>query len=114
MQHGDDNHKGLSFWLYKHDQFAIREARMLYQREKLRKEMTRLDGQPARKRWLKTNVYAQMPLFFRSLIYFLYRYFIRLGFLDGTPGLVFHFLQGFWYRFYVDVKIWESEDIPSR
>ena len=48
-----------------------------------------------------------MPLFFRSFIYFFYRYFIRFGFLDGIRGLIFHFLQGFWYRFLVDVKIYE-------
>ena len=34
-----------------------------------------------------------------SALYFGYRYFLRLGFLDGRPGLIFHFLQGFWFRF---------------
>jgi hypothetical protein len=29
--------------------------------------------------------------------------------LDGHEGLVFHFLQGFWYRFLVDAKIYEIE-----
>jgi len=38
---------------------------------------------------------------------FLYRYILRLGFLDGTPGLIFHVLQGFWFRFYIDARIWE-------
>ena len=28
-------------------------------------------------------------------------------FLDGKPGLVWHFLQGGWYRFLVDAKIYE-------
>ncbi|HEY3130070.1 MAG TPA: glycosyltransferase family 2 protein, partial [Acidobacteriota bacterium] len=37
-----------------------------------------------------------------------YRYFLRLGFLDGKEGLIFHFLQGCWYRFLVDVKIFEQ------
>jgi hypothetical protein len=35
------------------------------------------------------------------------RYTIGLGFLDGKEGLIFHFLQGFWYRFLVDAKIYE-------
>ena len=47
------------------------------------------------------------PLFFRAFLYFLMRYTIGLGFLDGIEGLVFHFLQGFWYRFLVDAKIYE-------
>ena len=54
----------------------------------------------------------------RSFSYFIYRYIIRLGFLDGYQGLCFHFLQGFWYRFLADAKYKEfisrinnSEDI---
>ena len=37
----------------------------------------------------------------------MYRYVLRLGFLDGKEGLVFHFLQGCWYRFQVDSYILE-------
>jgi hypothetical protein len=33
----------------------------------------------------------------------------RLGILDGRSGFIFHFLQGFWYRFLVDVKVREVE-----
>ena len=36
-------------------------------------------------------------------------YFLKLGFLDGRKGLVWHFLQGFWYRFLVDAKILQIE-----
>jgi hypothetical protein len=63
--------------------------------------------QSSRKRWIKEKVYSKIPLFVRPFIYFLYRYFIRLGFLDGGAGLVWHFLQGFWYRFLVDAKMYE-------
>jgi hypothetical protein len=38
----------------------------------------------------------------------MYRYFLRLGFLDGREGLIFHFLQGFWFRFLVDAMIYEE------
>jgi hypothetical protein len=47
----------------------------------------------------------------RALLFFLYRYFLRLGFLDGWQGFAFHFLQGFWYRFLVDVKVHELETL---
>ena len=40
---------------------------------------------------------------------FFYRHVLRLGFLDGRAGAAFHFLQGFWYRFLVDVKVSEVE-----
>ncbi|MGV3602419.1 MAG: glycosyltransferase family 2 protein, partial [Dyadobacter fermentans] len=62
--------------------------------------------QEQRTRFLKIK-YANMPLFTRPFIYFTYRYFIKLGFLDGTKGLIWHVLQGFWYRFLVDAKIYE-------
>ena len=43
----------------------------------------------------------------RPLVRFAYAYVLRLGFLDGRQGFVFHFLQGFWYRFLVDIHIAE-------
>lgn len=67
-----------------------------------------LFGSPIeRKRFLKNHVFQKTPLFVRSIGYFMYRYFIRLGFLDGSKGLVFHFLQGFWFRFLVDAMVLE-------
>ena len=67
-----------------------------------------LGTQEERKRYLKKK-YAKLPLFTRPFIYFIWRYFIKLGFLDGKQGLIWHFLQGFWYRFLVDAKIYELE-----
>lgn len=61
-----------------------------------------------KKRWLKNNVWYRSPLLVRPLVFFLYSYFLRLGFLDGKNGLIYHFLQAFWFRFLVDAKIHES------
>ncbi|WP_127076249.1 glycosyltransferase family 2 protein [Rhodomicrobium lacus] len=61
-----------------------------------------------RTRWLKERLYSRVPLFARPFLYFLYRYVICLGFLDGRPGLIWHVLQGFWYRFYIDSKVYEA------
>lgn len=47
-------------------------------------------------------------MFLRAFAYWFYRYVIRLGFLDGLPGMVFHFMQAFWYRFLVDAKLYEA------
>jgi glycosyltransferase involved in cell wall biosynthesis len=60
-----------------------------------------------RTRWLKEFLYNKIPLFLRPFLYFIYRYFFCLGFLDGYPGLIFHILQGFWYRFYIDAILYE-------
>ena len=53
--------------------------------------------------------YYKMPKFFRAHLYFLYRYWFRLGFLDGTEGRIYHFLQAYWYRFLVDAKMYQCE-----
>lgn len=60
------------------------------------------------RRWLRERYY-KLPIFIRPFLYFIYRYFFKLGFLDGKEGLIFHFLQGFWYRFLVDAKIYEMK-----
>ncbi|QIZ05648.1 glycosyltransferase family 2 protein [Priestia megaterium] len=62
-----------------------------------------------RKKWLKYIVYYKTPLMVRAHWYFIYRYYFKLGFLDGKQGLIFHFLQGYWYRFLVDAKLFEME-----
>ena len=64
---------------------------------------------PNRTRWFKLNIYTKSPLFIRGFLYFIYRYFFCLGFLDGKEGLIFHVLQGFWYRFYIDARIYEMK-----
>jgi hypothetical protein len=61
-----------------------------------------------RRRWLR-NTYGRGPLFARAFLYGSYRYFFRRGFLDGKEGLIFHVLQGFWFRFLVDALIYERK-----
>ncbi len=67
----------------------------------------KLSGDPIQQRRYIKNIYERFPLFVRPVIYFLVRYFLRLGFLDGKRGLIFHFLQCFWFRFLIDAKIYE-------
>lgn len=66
-----------------------------------------------RRRYTK-SIYEKFPLFVRPFIYFFIRYFLKLGFLDGLRGLIFHFLQGFWFRFLVDAKIYELRKYRSK
>lgn len=66
-----------------------------------------INGNPMEKRRYLKMKYYQYPIFLRVFIYFIIRYIFRLGFLDGKTGLIFHFLQGFWFRFLVDAKIYE-------
>lgn len=105
----DDNKGSLTWWTEKHNNYATREAidilNIIYDFKKHDGVEPNLVGtQEQRKRWLKIR-YVSMPLFLRPTLYFIWRYFLKLGFLDGKPGLIWHFLQGFWYRFLVDAKI---------
>ena len=62
-----------------------------------------------KKRWFKNHVWYKMPLLVRPLLLFFYSYCLRLGFLDGKAGLIYHVLQAFWFRFLVDAKIVETQ-----
>ena len=107
----DDNRNSLSWWTQKHNSYASREAVDLLNLEygfMAQDRMAKLCGdQASAKRWLKERVYARLPGGARALAYFLYRYVLRFGFLDGRAGLAFHALQGFWYRYLVDAKLHE-------
>ncbi len=56
--------------------------------------------------WFK-RLFYRLPLFVRPFIYFFYRYFILLGFLDGKQGSIFHFMQAFWFRMVWDIRLEE-------
>ncbi|MCE7858075.1 MAG: glycosyltransferase family 2 protein, partial [Ignavibacteria bacterium CHB3] len=110
----DDNLNNLTWWTNKHNHYATREAiDLLNIKYKFLKsdsiEAELSQQQDKRKRWFKEKLYTHIPLFFRPFLYFIYRYIFKLGFLDGIPGLIWHFLQGFWYRFLVDAKIYDIE-----
>jgi glycosyltransferase involved in cell wall biosynthesis len=102
----DENHKGLGFWTAKHNAYADREVRDILAND-ARDSVAQVIDQARGRRRMKAGLYLRSPLFLRALAYWFYRYIFRFGFLDGLPGLVFHLLQGFWYRFLVDAKLYE-------
>lgn len=111
----DWNLNDLTFFTQKHNKYATREAiDVLNQRLGLFPRDDSLNSESASwqasvKRWMKEKIYNRLPFTFSSTLYFLWRYFIQLGFLDGRSGLVYHFLQGWWYRFLVGAKLMELE-----
>lgn len=99
----------LTTWTLRHARWAGLEAEeILAGRNNGSRVKGNIFGGPIeQRRWLREGLYARCPLFVRAFLYWFYRYFCRLGFLDGKEGLIFHFLQGLWYRFLVDAKIYE-------
>jgi glycosyltransferase involved in cell wall biosynthesis len=99
------NVESLSRYIQKHDEYSNWESRVLLQGE------SRSDALPAslfgsqaqRRRWLKRKLYA-LPG--SPVLLFLYRYFWRLGFLDGAPGLIYCGFQAV-QMFHTKAKIYE-------
>ncbi|MFA5598563.1 MAG: glycosyltransferase family 2 protein, partial [Pusillimonas sp.] len=111
----DHNLNDLTFFTDKHNKYATREALdVLNQRLNLFPRDEALNAhsaswQASAKRWAKEKVYNRLPFTVSATLYFLWRYIFQLGFLDGRSGLVYHFLQGYWYRFLVGAKLMELE-----
>ena len=108
----DDNLNSISWWTDKHNHYASREAiQIIVSQTDTTPDASTLGGRlgrvPAVKRFIKNRIYSRIPLALRAFLYFSLRYVVLLGFLDGMPGLFFHFLQGCWYRVLVDAKVIE-------
>ncbi len=108
----DDNLNNLSWWTNKHVGYAIREAVDLLDVEfdltgSAKSDSDIKTSSQAMVKRMKKHKYARQPLFWRSFAYFCYRYFFKLGFLEGKEAFLWHFLQGWWYRTLVDAKVME-------
>lgn len=103
----DENLNDLNWWTQKHTGYAMREVYDIIQSQHAESTHGSLSGQASFKRFLKNKVYNKLPGGLRGGLYFFYRYVIGRGFLDGKAGFYFHFLQAFWYRVYVDAKLFE-------
>ena len=95
------DYKGLDAWINKHVWYSNLELQMYNTQSDLS------GGNIAQKR--KRGFYYRLPLFLRARIYYWYRYYGQLGFLDGKEGKIFIYLQAYWFRFLVDAKVYESE-----
>lgn len=67
------------------------------------------DAQLRRHRKKKFTVYYRAPMFIRAWLWFVYNYYLRLGFLDGREGYLYHYFESYWYRFLVDAKLYEYQ-----
>jgi glycosyltransferase involved in cell wall biosynthesis len=106
----DHNLNNFSWWIQKHNGYSIREVIDLLDVELNLSEKDHSEiniGKEAIEKRKKKLKYVHLPLFFRSFLYFLYRYILKAGFTKGKAGFIWHFFQGWWYRTLVDVKIYE-------
>lgn len=105
-----------SWWTAKHNKYADREMIDVisnkYQIFDIDTQIQKTDNKSAKiKRFIKERIYNRLPLFVGPTLYFLFRYVLCLGFLDGKEGFAYHFFQAFWYRCLVDVRVLEAEKL---
>lgn len=103
--------KGLVRWVEKQARNADREAHLMMIERKSGKKwddsLRNLGEGQLRLRLYR--LWQRLPFIFRASVYFLYRYVLRLGFLDGMPGFIYVFLHGFWFRILIDALYMELE-----
>jgi glycosyltransferase involved in cell wall biosynthesis len=109
----DENLNDIGFFTEKHNRYATREAIEIIDRRLgiLSRASTRVEYTKSRKtrikHWVRDQLQSKLPFTFTAPGYFVWRYVFQLGFLDGRTGLIYHFLQGYWYRFLVGAKVEE-------
>lgn len=101
--------KDLTSWIDKHNKYATREVldRKFITQHKTNLE--HLDGQPEIAKKLRDSLYYKLPPFLRARLYYWYRFYFKLGFLDGRPGRIWAFMQAYWYRYLIDAKLYEDK-----
>lgn len=99
--------KPISEWAKKHINRARLEAIELFnKRDEIgytEVDVTLFGSQEKRKRWLRYKVWNRLPPLIRPFFYFLFRYVIAGGFLDGKHAFTYNFLQAFWFPMLIDI-----------
>lgn len=114
----DRNSLSLSEWTARHNRWSELEVAQLLREipghaTAARVLRGRLFGDPReRARWMR-KWYYRLPVGLRGVAYFVYRYFLRLGVLDGREGFYFSFLQAFWFRVLIDAKLHEARRVAE-
>jgi hypothetical protein len=104
------NVESLSRYIQKHNEYSNWEARVWTASDGALALKPRLFGSQAeRRRWLRQKFFAAPG---SPLLFFLYKYVLRLGFLDGIPGLIYCAFQGVQF-FHIKAKIYEQRVVQE-
>lgn len=101
--------KDLSTWISKHSWYATREVSDYYATLAQKQIDASLYHEAEKTKKLRDGFYYKLPKFLRARLYYWYRFYFKLGFLDGQAGRVHAFLQAYWYRYIIDAQIMERE-----
>jgi glycosyltransferase involved in cell wall biosynthesis len=102
-----DDAKGLDEWIAKQTRYARHEAEEFFRHKDAHIPASPFGSQSERTRWVKLSIWNRLPPLVRPCLYFIYRYILRGGFLDGAAGFTYHVLQGFWLQLLIDINYLE-------
>ncbi len=97
------NVESLDRYIAKHDEYSNWDARVSLEGWATELKPSLFGNQAQRRRWLRQKLFG-LPG--SPVLFFLYRYVLRLGFLDGVPGLIYCLFQGFQF-FHIKAKMYE-------
>lgn len=101
----DENRKGAEAWFERQNRYSSREAQFEFEEEKNGLALHQvIAADPMLRRAAIKRLAARMPA--RGLWYFLYGYFLRLGFLDGRRGFRFCVMRAM-YQTQIAIKKYE-------
>ena len=103
IHHNIDN---LARYIHKHNEYSNWEALVARSQSGTGTVAAKLFGSQAqRRRWLR-KIFFSAPG--SPILFFFYKYVLRMGFLDGVPGLIYCGFQGIQF-FHIKAKIYEAK-----
>jgi glycosyltransferase involved in cell wall biosynthesis len=101
------NVESLFRYIQKHNEYSNWEARVWldgkHQKNGEEIQPSLWGTQAQRRRWLRRH-FLELPG--SPILFFLYKYVLKFGFLDGVPGLIYCTMQGIQF-FHIKAKIYE-------
>jgi glycosyltransferase involved in cell wall biosynthesis len=99
--------KGIAFWFERHNRYSSMEVEALIKELRGKPKLLNLfSTDPTIRRKSLKQIAYRLPL--RPLLVFCYLYFMRLGFLDGIPGLTYCRLRSM-YEYMINLKVKELQ-----
>lgn len=104
-----ENKKPLRDWVVKHDFYAQREAED--RRSGVKRDKSVTEGRS--RAFIHKHLLSRLPPLLLPFAFFVYRYFLRLGFLDGRVGFIYYVMHDFWYPTLIAAKLVELDVYPA-
>lgn len=105
----DLNAGTLTEWTARHNRWSdLESAELLRPPNATGKLEAEVSSDPRKRRRFYKGAYYRLPAGWRALAYFLFRYVLQFGFLDGRVGFYYTLLQAMWFRVLVDAKLLEA------